>query len=71
MGLSTVEQSMADLIEQTGDMIGEYLLQRPNFGAEVLEVLQPSIRDMALAYADVANATAVMADATQPIALEP
>lgn len=70
MDLSTVEQSMANVVEQTGDLMGRYLLGDPLFGAVVREQMQPVIRESALMYGNCLNAAAVMADATQPIALE-
>jgi len=68
--LSTVEQCVADAVEQVGNLIGEHLLREPGFGAAVREVLRPEVREVALVVGDGFNASAVMADATQPIGTE-
>ncbi|MEU2106471.1 hypothetical protein [Nocardia sp. NPDC019255] len=71
MDLTAIEQLIGDSVEQVGDMLGEHLLQTPHWGAEVREVMAPTIRDAALAFAEFVKTTAVMADANQPIAVEP
>lgn len=71
MDLSTVEQCVSDAVEEAGNVIGRYVLSDPHFGAVVLEPMRPVIREVALMVGDQFNAAAVMADVTQPIALEP
>lgn len=58
MDLSFVERLVASAVEQTGDLIGEHILQVPNFGAVVRDMLRPEYGEMAFVYADCANAVA-------------
>lgn len=65
-----LERRIGDTVQATAEYLFETLGIDAD-GIEVRKTLRPFYRDMALIYVDAVNASAVMADGSQPIGSEP